>query len=368
MRRAKLGGDPLSHEGADALTVMAVLGGPVWAVARDRGRRDRAAPAAAAIPVIAERGAARPALRADPAPGDRHARAGAPRGPLGPRPQLPAGAPARRRGDPRCWGDDEDADLRDLAGSLFGEGVPATTTRATGACAWSRAPGPATRCSRRWSSPTSSRTRSRTSGSLPQSQATDDRSLARAAPARGHGHGAHDRLHPGALQRRGGARRPARLGVRGHRRPAAVHGGAGAVPVRGRGAVRRPPAETPAGAGTWSTPPTSRARRRRPSRSCIRGAYLRADEPQPVRLRARAVLGDGWRRAAAGTWGELQTRAARLGARRGRLGRRPLRAVAIGRGPALIMRWRWDTPRDVAEFEQRLRAMDLGVVARRGGS
>ena len=34
------------------------------------------------------------------------------------------------------------------------------------------------------------------------------------------------------------------------------------------------------------------------------------------------------------------------------------------------MRWRWDTPRDVDEFETRLREVmgDRGVVARRGGT
>ena len=33
------------------------------------------------------------------------------------------------------------------------------------------------------------------------------------------------------------------------------------------------------------------------------------------------------------------------------------------------MRWRWDTPRDADEFEDRLRGVygDLGVVARRDG-
>jgi hypothetical protein len=36
---------------------------------------------------------------------------------------------------------------------------------------------------------------------------------------------------------------------------------------------------------------------------------------------------------------------------------------------ALIMRWRWDTPRDVSEFDDRLQGVygDSGVVARRNG-
>jgi hypothetical protein len=37
-------------------------------------------------------------------------------------------------------------------------------------------------------------------------------------------------------------------------------------------------------------------------------AYFDADQPVPVRVHAGAVLGKGWTRAAAGTWGELQTR------------------------------------------------------------
>ena len=41
-----------------------------------------------------------------------------------------------------------------------------------------------------------------------------------------------------------------------------------------------------------------------------------------------------------------------------------------GDDAALIMRWRWDTPRDEAEFEARLREVmgDRGVVVRRGGT
>jgi hypothetical protein len=88
-------------------------------------------------------------------------------------------------------------------------------------------------------------------------------------------------------------------------------------------------------------------------------AYLRADQPQPVRI--RAGLGAGWRRAGAGTWGELQTREllALAGAN--------ARAAAAGWGgdryelwesgakDVLIMRWRWDTRRDEAEFAAALR-------------
>ena len=64
----------------------------------------------------------------------------------------------------------------------------------------------------------------------------------------------------------------------------------------------------PAGAGRWSTsadrprPPASTEQVLHPD------AYIDADAPMPVRLRAGSVLGDGWKRAVAGTWGELQTR------------------------------------------------------------
>jgi hypothetical protein len=101
-------------------------------------------------------------------------------------------------------------------------------------------------------------------------------------------------------------------------------------------------------------------------------AYFTADEPQRVRLRAGAVLGRGWSRARAGTWGELQTRellgsadaAAGWGGDRYELWR-------SGSSSVLVMRWRWDRPRDEAEFAGRLREWAAGragtAVARRGG-
>ena len=81
----------------------------------------------------------------------------------------------------------------------------------------------------------------------------------------------------------------------------------------------------------------------------LRAAGIDRADPAPGRLlrrrrsQARAAaasakaLGGGWKRATAGTWGELQTREmlalgggnSREGG--GRLGRRPLRAVAVGR-------------------------------------
>ncbi len=101
-------------------------------------------------------------------------------------------------------------------------------------------------------------------------------------------------------------------------------------------------------------------------------AYFDADEPVPVRIDAERLLGPGWDRAHAGTWGELQTRellggaadaAAGWGGDRYELWRK-------GGDSALIMRWVWDSPRDVDEFEKRLRGVmeDRGAVTRRGGA
>jgi hypothetical protein len=99
------------------------------------------------------------------------------------------------------------------------------------------------------------------------------------------------------------------------------------------------------------------------------GAYFEADEPKPVRIRAALP---GWKRAQAGTWGELQTRELLGGSSRAAAGWGGDRYELWRRGEdaALIMRWRWDTPRDEAEFEARLREVigDRGVVVRRGGT
>ena len=98
-------------------------------------------------------------------------------------------------------------------------------------------------------------------------------------------------------------------------------------------------------------------------------AYFEADEPKPVRIRAKL---DGWERTLDGTWGELQTRELLSGASEAAAGWGGDRYELWQRGDesALIMRWRWDTPRDEAEFEARLREMlgDRGVVVRRGGT
>jgi hypothetical protein len=98
-------------------------------------------------------------------------------------------------------------------------------------------------------------------------------------------------------------------------------------------------------------------------------AYFEADEPKPVRLR---VALPGWERTLTGTWGELQTRELLGGSSRAAAGWGGDRYELWRRGDdaALVMRWRWDTPRDVAEFEDRLRETlgDRGAVVRHGGT
>jgi hypothetical protein len=86
-------------------------------------------------------------------------------------------------------------------------------------------------------------------------------------------------------------------------------------------------------------------------------AYFDADEPKPVKLRVGRALGPGWKRATAGTWGELQTREMLA------LGGGNSQQAAAGWGGdryelwqsgdenLLVMRWRWDTPRDQDEFQ-----------------
>ena len=99
-------------------------------------------------------------------------------------------------------------------------------------------------------------------------------------------------------------------------------------------------------------------------------AYFDADEPKPVRI--PRVLGGDWERVHAGTWGELQTRELLGGpaeAAEGWGGDR-YELWRSGDDEALVMRWRWDTPRDEAEFAERLREVmgERGVVVRRDGT
>jgi hypothetical protein len=89
-------------------------------------------------------------------------------------------------------------------------------------------------------------------------------------------------------------------------------------------------------------------------------AYFDADEPKPVRLKVGKALGPGWKRATAGTWGELQTREllALAGGNSGEAaagwGGDRYELWQSGGKNVLVMRWRWDTPKDKDEFEQAL--------------
>jgi hypothetical protein len=123
--------------------------------------------------------------------------------------------------------------------------------------------------------------------------------------------------------------------------------------------------------------------------------WVAFEPPLPVRPGIGAVLGAGWERESGGVLGEFQTRellsraggggsveaAAGWGGDRYELWRRgggagcaaPCRSDA-----ALVVRWRWDTPRDSREFAVKLRqwvrdglgAVDGGdvAVAERGGA
>jgi hypothetical protein len=89
-------------------------------------------------------------------------------------------------------------------------------------------------------------------------------------------------------------------------------------------------------------------------------AYFDAEEPKPVRLAVGKGLGPGWKRATAGTWGELQTREmlALAGgnstdAAEGWGGDRYELWQSNGKN-LLVMRWRWDTRRDQNEFQEAL--------------
>ena len=93
--------------------------------------------------------------------------------------------------------------------------------------------------------------------------------------------------------------------------------------------------------------------------------YLAVEQPDRVRVDAGRVLGKGWRRLAAGTWGEWATGellgnagpVEGWGGDRYELWQQPGGAcpAPCRDRDALVMRWRWDTRRDAREFETVLR-------------
>jgi len=94
------------------------------------------------------------------------------------------------------------------------------------------------------------------------------------------------------------------------------------------------------------------------------GKYLRVEQPQRVPLRRPvAALGGAWKPALRTTFGEWQTqkllaRAGGTGSSNAAAGWGGDRYALLERGEqrALVMRWTWDSARDVAEFAAALRA------------
>src|SRR3954454_15467382 len=99
--------------------------------------------------------------------------------------------------------------------------------------------------------------------------------------------------------------------------------------------------------------------------------WVAVEAPLPVPL--NVPLHDDWRRVASGTWGEWQTdellggnaseAAAGWGGDRYELWQDSDCASPPCRGhDVLVMRWRWDTQRDAAEFETALRGVEIARV------
>ena len=289
--------------------------------------------------------------------------AGPPRRARGPRPLLPRGAAPRRRGGAQAA-----RPARAVGRPAQGVGRPcsarasrATTTRARSACGSSRAPRPPTASSRRSRSPTSSRTRSRTSASGSTSRTprgSDDAALARLALVEGSATAVMFTLRASATSppssRSAGLL--ASLGA-GHRRPAAVPGGAAAVPLPGRPGVRRSGCYA-TGDDSWTVrrrrralPPARLDRADPASREVPRGRAAAARARLGVRARAGGRAGGA---LAAGTWGEWATgellgaapaAAEGWGGDRYELWQQPTGTcqAPCRQRDALVMRWRWDT-------------------------
>jgi hypothetical protein len=122
------------------------------------------------------------------------------------------------------------------------------------------------------------------------------------------------------------------------------------------------------GAGSWKV--LNAADRFRPPASTEQilhpDKYLAVEQPLRVRLDVRGALGEGgWRRTAAGTWGEWATGellgnpgpAEGWGGDRYELWQQPAGScqAPCRQRDALVMRWRWDTRRDARDFEAALR-------------
>jgi hypothetical protein len=93
--------------------------------------------------------------------------------------------------------------------------------------------------------------------------------------------------------------------------------------------------------------------------------YLAVEQPLRVRVDPGPLLGEGWKRVAAGTWGEWATGellgnpapAEGWGGDHYELWQQPIGTcqAPCRQRDALVMRWRWDTRADAREFETALR-------------
>jgi hypothetical protein len=140
------------------------------------------------------------------------------------------------------------------------------------------------------------------------------------------------------------------------------------------------------GGGSWtlvdaahrSHPPVSTEQIMHPD------SYLRFEQPERVQLDPGKVLGEGWTRRVTGVIGEWETgellaaggggaadAAAGWGGDRYELWQRP---SDDGCGPpcperdALVIRWRWDTPKDLRDFQTALRRWVAEGRPPRGGA
>ena len=320
-----------------AVLVVALLG--LWFVTEDDdGGAPRPRRRAGGRDRRARRGAARPALRGAPAAGDRDARRGAPRRARGPRPQLPAEAAAGRRDRAQAARADRrrTPTCATSPARCSARASPATTTRATGACAWSSGAGTGKRVLDEMvlAHELTHALEDQHFG-LESTTAADRRPLARRGGAgRGHRDRAHVRLRRATTSPP--RRRSAACSARRSRTPATCRRSCEAsVLFPYVGGERFVSELLRRAGGRWELvdtayevrPPASTEQILHPE------AYFDADEPLPVRIcgpaPSSAPAGSASSR---GTWGELQTRELLGSARRGgRLGRRPLRAVAVGR-------------------------------------
>ena len=253
-----------------------------------------------------------------------------------PRPLLPRRRAPRRRGGLKLLGLLEPrVDLRDVSATVFGQGVAGyydPRTKRLRIVRGAQTTNPFLEEITLAHELTHALEDQRFGLDLEDSSGSDDAALARLALVEGSATAVMFDLRRAPLLRRTDPRRAVREPRPGHRRPAAVRGGAAAVPVPHRPALRRARCTRPATtAGRWSTRPTASARPPPPSRSCTpRSTSRSSSRAACVSTWTRAGGGAGGERAS-GTWGEWATGELLADRPGGGLGRRPLRALAAAR-------------------------------------